>query len=161
MCRLWCIATSCRRNQKRGSTIPTSDGTTVRFWFGRGTCIKLQIDSQNFRELKDGWRFKFEQVRQRFRLTPTEKRVAVFVLAAFLLGLVTKCYRDAHPSPAAIESNANHGRHARIGPTSSRDTQSVFESQTSTPTPVRKRMPKPARTDEPKFSDPALEHEQE
>ena len=32
--------------------------------------------------MKDGWRFKFEQVRQRFRLTPTEKRVAAFVLAA-------------------------------------------------------------------------------
>jgi hypothetical protein len=37
----------------------------------------------------------------------------------------------------------------------------VFESQASTPTPVRKRTRKPARTDEPKFSDPALEHEQE
>jgi hypothetical protein len=111
--------------------------------------------------LKDGWRFKFEQVRQRFRLTPTEKRVAVFVLAASLLGLVTKCYRDAHPSPAAIESSRNHGLHARTAPTSSRDTQSVFESQTSTPTPARKRTRKPAQTDEPKFSDPALEHEQE
>src|SRR5205807_3512770 len=106
MCRLLCIATSCRRNQKRGSTIPTSDGTTVRFCFGRGTCIKLRINSQNFRELKDGWRFKFEQVRQRFRLTPTEKRVAVFVLAAFLLGLATKCYRDAHPSPAPVQNRA-------------------------------------------------------
>src|SRR5439155_9114157 len=122
MCNLRGIAISCRPNQKRGSTIPTSGGTTVRFWFDRATCIKLRINSQNFRELKDGWRFKFEQVRQRFRLTPTEKRVAVFVLAAFLLGLVTKCYRDAHPSPAAIESNANHGRRARTAPTSSRDT---------------------------------------
>jgi len=41
----------------------------------------------------------FDQVRQRFRLPSSEKRVVVFVLTAFLLGLVTKCYRDAHPSP--------------------------------------------------------------
>jgi hypothetical protein len=38
-------------------------------------------------------------VRQKFRLTPMEKRVAVFVLAAFVLGLTTKCYRDARSSP--------------------------------------------------------------
>jgi hypothetical protein len=44
-------------------------------------------------------RFKFDELRQRFRLTPTERRVAVFVAAAFVLGLITKCYRDAHPSP--------------------------------------------------------------
>jgi hypothetical protein len=42
-------------------------------------------------------RFKLDEVRQRFRLTPTERRVAVFVALAFLLGLITKCYRDAHP----------------------------------------------------------------
>jgi hypothetical protein len=41
--------------------------------------------------------FKLDEVRERFRLTPTEKRVAVFVAVAFLLGLITKCYRDAHP----------------------------------------------------------------
>jgi len=49
--------------------------------------------------VKKNWRLKFDAVRQRFRLTPTEKRVVVFVLAAFMLGLITKCYRDAHPSP--------------------------------------------------------------
>jgi len=41
--------------------------------------------------------FKLDEVRERFRLTPTERRVAVFVAVAFLLGLITKCYRDAHP----------------------------------------------------------------
>ena len=50
-------------------------------------------------------RFKFDEVRQRFRLTPTEKRVAVFVTAAFVLGLVTKCYRDAHPSPTPVKTH--------------------------------------------------------
>src|SRR5205814_3248982 len=51
---------------------------------------------------KRSWRFKFNEVRQRFRLTPTEKRVAVFVLAAFVLGLGTKCYRDTHPQQAVL-----------------------------------------------------------
>ena len=41
--------------------------------------------------------FKLDEVREKFRLTPTEKRVAVFVAVAFLLGLITKCYRDTHP----------------------------------------------------------------
>ena len=49
--------------------------------------------------VKNNWRFKFGEARQRFRLTPTEKRVAVFVLAAAVLGLATKCYRDTHFSP--------------------------------------------------------------
>ncbi len=53
-----------------------------------------------------GWRFKLDEARQRFRLTSTEKRVIVFVLAAFVLGLVTKCYRDAHPSPAPAQSDS-------------------------------------------------------
>jgi hypothetical protein len=46
---------------------------------------------------KKTWRFKFDEVRQRFRLTPVERRVAIFIIAAFVLGLITKCYRDAHP----------------------------------------------------------------
>lgn len=49
--------------------------------------------------VKNSWRFKFGEARQRLRLTPTERRVAVFVLAAVVLGLATKCYRDAHFSP--------------------------------------------------------------
>jgi hypothetical protein len=51
-------------------------------------------------------RFKLDQARQRFRLTSTETRVIVFVLVAFVLGLVTKCYRDAHPSPAPARSES-------------------------------------------------------
>jgi hypothetical protein len=39
-----------------------------------------------------------------------EKRVAVFVLAAFVLGLVTKCYRDTHPSRALPRSNPGKAR---------------------------------------------------
>src|ERR1700730_86007 len=55
---------------------------------------------------KKRWRLRFDEVRQRFRLTPTEKRVAVFILAALVLGLITKCYRDAHPRPPeSIDKN--------------------------------------------------------
>ena len=53
-----------------------------------------------------GWRFKLDEARQRFRLTSTEKRVIVFVLAAFVLGLATKCYRESHPSPAPAQSDS-------------------------------------------------------
>ena len=50
-------------------------------------------------------RFRLDEVRQRFRLTSTETLVAAFVAAAFVLGLVTKCYRDAHPSPAPVQTH--------------------------------------------------------
>lgn len=36
--------------------------------------------------------------REIFVLTPEEKRTICFVLIAFVLGLATKSYRDAHPS---------------------------------------------------------------
>ena len=64
-------------------------------------------------------RFKLDELRQRFRLTQTEKRVAVFVAAAFMLGLVTKCYRDAHPSPTPGAVQA-HPRTTMIGSTTSK-----------------------------------------
>ena len=35
--------------------------------------------------------------REIFVLTPEEKKTVCFVLIAFVLGLVTKHYRDAHP----------------------------------------------------------------
>src|SRR5215470_14723125 len=56
--------------------------------------------------IKESRRLKFDEVRQRFRLTSTERRVAVFVAAAFLLGLITKCYRDAHPSPTPVQTHS-------------------------------------------------------
>lgn len=37
--------------------------------------------------------------REIFVLTPEEIRTVCFVLLAFVLGLATKCYRDAHPRP--------------------------------------------------------------
>ena len=43
---------------------------------------------------------------QTFRLTPTEIRVALFVIAAFMLGLITKCYRDSHPVRTPIQTDS-------------------------------------------------------
>src|SRR4249919_4206486 len=63
--------------------------------------------------VKKSRRFKFDEVRQRFRLTPTEKRVAVFVAAAFVLGLITKCYRDAYPSPTPLQTHSGKSRASR------------------------------------------------
>jgi hypothetical protein len=37
--------------------------------------------------------------REIFVLTPEEKKTVCFVLVAFVLGLATKLYRDAHPTP--------------------------------------------------------------
>jgi hypothetical protein len=82
--------------------------------------------------VKKNWRFKFDEVRQRFRLTPTEKRIAVFVLAAFVLGLATKCYRDAHPSASLLQPNK---------------TRTKFASPAPGSIPARKRTAKPTRTE--------------
>ena len=80
-----------------------------------GTCREVFVKhSFGIRDLvKKSRRFKFDEVRQKFRLTPTEKRVAVFIIAAFVLGLVTKCYREAHPQiPKPVEK-----RHSAAGKT--------------------------------------------
>src|SRR6476469_10521015 len=63
--------------------------------------------------VKKSRRFRFDEVRQRFRLTPAETRVAVFVAAAFVFGLITKCYRDAHPSPTPIQTHSGKNRVSR------------------------------------------------
>jgi hypothetical protein len=60
--------------------------------------------------VKKSRRFNFDEVRQRFRLTPTEKRVVVFVAAAFVLGLITKCHRDAHQSPTPVQAHPGSSR---------------------------------------------------
>jgi hypothetical protein len=52
----------------------------------------------------------------RFVLTPEEKRVVVFVLAAFLLGLGTKYYRDTHPAPIPAKAKTSVSRSYRPSP---------------------------------------------
>jgi hypothetical protein len=63
-------------------------------------------------KLPDRW--TWAELRHRFVLTAEEKRVITFVIAAFLLGLGTKCYRDAHPQlPASIEKKHARGQKAQ------------------------------------------------
>ena len=73
----------------------------------------IPAGSRSYFVVKKSRRFKFDEVRQRFRLTPTERRVAVFVAAAFVLGLITKCYRDAHPSPTPVQTHSGKSRASR------------------------------------------------
>ena len=56
-------------------------------------------------------RWNWDELRHKFVLTPEEKRVITFVIAAFVLGLATKCYRDTHPRPAVqMEKKHPHSR---------------------------------------------------
>jgi hypothetical protein len=48
-----------------------------------------------------------------FVLTPEEKRVLIFILSAFLLGVATKEYRARHPATSAAPSIALKSRPAR------------------------------------------------
>ena len=77
---------------------------------GWEACTTIPAGSRSYFVVKRRRRFKLDDVRQRFRLTPTEKRVALFVAAAFVLGLVTKCYRDAHPSPIPVQTHSGKSR---------------------------------------------------
>jgi len=52
-------------------------------------------------------RWSWDDLRHRFVLTPEEKRVISFVVIAFLLGVGTKCYRDAHPQLVEKKSSAS------------------------------------------------------
>jgi hypothetical protein len=61
-------------------------------------------------KLKKRRRSKFDQLRQRLILTPAEKRVAAFVLMAFVLGLGTKCYRDRHFATVTSQSSLDTAR---------------------------------------------------
>jgi hypothetical protein len=56
--------------------------------------------------LQSPWRAQDELV-HRFVLTPEEKRVLIFILAAFVLGLATKQYRATHPPAIALQKVAH------------------------------------------------------
>jgi hypothetical protein len=62
--------------------------------------------------LPDRW--TWAELRHRFVLTPEEKRVITFLIAALLLGVGTKCYRDLHRQPEIkIEKKHSTSRPAR------------------------------------------------
>jgi len=56
-------------------------------------------------KLPESW--TWQELKHRLVLTSEEKRVISFVIAAFLLGSGTKCYRDARPPPV-LKSEKNH-----------------------------------------------------
>jgi hypothetical protein len=58
--------------------------------------------------------------REIFVLTPEEKRTLCFVLAAFVLGLATKNYRAAHPSPASVNTEMKSSVSASASPAQKR-----------------------------------------
>jgi len=61
--------------------------------------------------LKVPERSQWDELKHRFVLTPEEKRVICFVIAALLLGVGTKCYRDTHPRPPVqMEKKHLHSR---------------------------------------------------
>jgi hypothetical protein len=56
-------------------------------------------------------RWQWEELRHKLVLTPEEKHVITFVVAAFVLGLATKFYRDMHPQPPVqMEKKQLHSR---------------------------------------------------
>ena len=54
----------------------------------------------------------WRDLKHRFVLTAEEKRVVTFVIAAFVLGLGTKFYRDSRPKPPVVIEK----KHAVPGP---------------------------------------------
>jgi hypothetical protein len=57
--------------------------------------------------------WKWDELRQKLLLTREEKRVIIFILAAIVLGLGTKCYRDKHPPPLPdADAKQRWGKHA-------------------------------------------------
>jgi hypothetical protein len=51
-----------------------------------------------------------------FVLIPREKRLLIFILAAFVLGVATKHYRDTHPPAAVPEKTAGKSPSRRSAP---------------------------------------------
>jgi hypothetical protein len=85
-------------------------------------------------------KIKLDEVRQRIRLTSTERRVAMFIVAAFVLGLVTKCYRDGHSSPAPVLSHTAKTASMSMSETVS-TSEKTYETRTAKRGDTAKRTP--------------------
>jgi hypothetical protein len=69
--------------------------------------------------LKERWRSSFDVLKQRFVLTKEEKRVIIFIVVAFALGLTARHYRGAHsPTPDKIDNKHSYIRAQRAPPSS-------------------------------------------
>jgi hypothetical protein len=69
--------------------------------------------------LKERWCSSFGALKQRFVLTREEKRVIIFIVVAFALGLTARHYRGAHsPTPDKIGNKHSYSREQRASPSS-------------------------------------------
>jgi hypothetical protein len=94
--------------------------------------------------LKERWRSSFDALKQRFVLTREEKRVIIFIVVAFALGLTARHYRGAHsPAPDTVDNKHSYTRAQRVSPS-------------SIPSRKNARMSSPKKNTEPSFS----KHEQ-
>src|SRR6266516_7409282 len=135
----------------RDITTRISGATIARCVSGRTKKNSQRIDTEILCELKR--RLRFDRIRQRFILTPAEKRMAIFILASFLLGLSTKYYRDTHPSSTPSQLTLDTVR--------LRNESQPVPAGASSVTPAQKRTRKSTRTEKLNLSRPASEHEQE
>jgi len=97
--------------------------------------------------LKERWRSRFDALNQRFVLTREEKRVIIFIVVAFALGLTARHYRGAHsPTPNKIDNKHSYTRAQRASPSSTpsrKNTRMSSQKKNAKPTafPNMNRMP--------------------
>jgi hypothetical protein len=59
----------------------------------------------------------WDAIKHRLVLTPEEKRIIIFILVAFFLGLATNHYRSAHlPAPLKIDKKTRFSRTNQSSP---------------------------------------------
>jgi hypothetical protein len=85
-------------------------------------------------ELKRHLSSLLNALRQRIVLTPEEKRVLCFVLAAFFLGVTVKHYRETHSEPS-VSTKAPDRATALPSPTQ-RKAEKKQRKRTPGPTPA-------------------------
>jgi hypothetical protein len=78
-----------------------------------------EVEEFPFHPLKERWRSRFDALKQRFVLTREEKRVIIFIVVAFALGLTARHYRGAHsPIPDKIDNKHSYSRAQGASPSS-------------------------------------------
>jgi hypothetical protein len=85
--------------------------------------------------LKRKWHSGFAKLRERFILTADEQRIVAFVIAAFLLGVAVKYYRDANPRTLSIDKKQPWKKeNTTLEPASSQP--KIRKKATTSPTPA-------------------------
>ena len=83
-------------------------------------------------------RWNWDELRHKLVLTLEEKRVICFVVAAFILGLGTKCYRDTHPQlPDYIDKRHPWRKSASASPSAAPGQKRIRAEHRATPIPAQ------------------------